>query len=110
MTETRDLPETAAKRLKWPFRLTFAGLLAERTWGDFNFWVVAVPVYFGVDRWRFGIGPGVEGTRGNTEPLARLIVGYEFEGEKAHYAPGLAIDFVDGEQVYVLGVAIGFAF
>ncbi len=31
MTETRDLPENAAKRLKWPFRLTFAGMLAERT-------------------------------------------------------------------------------
>ena len=86
------------------------GLLAERTWGDFNFWVVAVPVYFGTGRWRFGVGPGVEGTRGDTEPLGRFIVGYEFEGEKAHYAPGLAIDFVDGEQVYVLGVAIGFEF
>lgn len=29
MTETRDLPEQAAKRLRWPLRLTFGGLLAE---------------------------------------------------------------------------------
>ena len=31
MTETRDLPENAAERLKWPLRLTFVGILAERT-------------------------------------------------------------------------------
>ena len=85
-------------------------VVAERTWGDFDFWVVAVPVYFRASEWRFGIGPGVEGTGGNTEGLVRAIVGYEFEGEKVHYAPGLAIDFVDGEQVYVLGIAIGFGF
>jgi hypothetical protein len=86
------------------------GMLAEYTFGEFDFWVVATPVYFGVDRWRFGIAPGLEGTRGETEPLARLIVGYEFEGKGRHYAPGLSIDFVDGEQVYVLGIAVGFEF
>jgi uncharacterized protein (TIGR02302 family) len=30
MTETRDLPSDAARRLVWPVRLTFAGMLAER--------------------------------------------------------------------------------
>ncbi len=86
------------------------GMLAEYTFGDFDFWVVAVPVYFGMDRWRFGIAPGLEGTRGDTEALARLIVAYEFEGANKHYAPTFAVDFVDGEQVYVLGVTIGFEF
>ena len=31
MTQTPELPKAAAKRLKWPLRLTFAGLVAERT-------------------------------------------------------------------------------
>lgn len=83
---------------------------AERTWGDFDFWVVAVPVYFGGEHWRFGLGPGVEVVEGSTEPLARFVVSYSMEGENLHYAPALAIDFVDGEQVYVLGVAVGFGF
>jgi uncharacterized protein (TIGR02302 family) len=45
MTDTRDLPETAAKRLKWPFRLTFAGLLAERVVQAFwPFWTLLLVV------------------------------------------------------------------
>ena len=45
MTEPRDLPETAVKRLKWPFRLTFAGLLAERIVRAFwPFWTVLLVV------------------------------------------------------------------
>ncbi len=86
------------------------GLLAERTWGDFDFWVVAAPVYFGTDTWRFGIGPGVEYADDSTKGLVRAAIAYEFAGEKLHYAPGLAIDFVDGEQVYVLGIAVGLGF
>lgn len=45
MTEPRDLPETAIKRLKWPLRLTFAGLLAERVVRAFwPFWTVLLVV------------------------------------------------------------------
>lgn len=41
MTETPDLPKSAAKRLKWPLQLTFAGLVTERTVRAFwPFWTV----------------------------------------------------------------------
>ena len=41
MTETRDLPKAAAQRLKWPLRLTFAGILAEQVVRAFwPFWVL----------------------------------------------------------------------
>lgn len=95
------------RRLTKSFGLT---VLAERTWGDFDFWVVAVPVHFRYKRWRFGVGPGFERTRGETEGLVRVGVGYSFEAEHVHYAPALSVDFVDGEQVYVLGMAVGFSF
>ena len=86
-------------------------VLAERTWGDFDFWVVAVPVHFRAKRWRFGIGPGIERKQGgNTEGLIRVAIGYAFEAEHVHYAPALSVDFVDGEQVYVLGIGVGFSF
>ena len=83
---------------------------AERTWGDFDFWVAAVPVYIKADRFHFGIGPGIEWSGGNREGLVRLIASYEVEGKKLHYAPAFIVDFVDGEQVYVLGIAAGFGF
>ncbi|MEM9426052.1 MAG: TIGR02302 family protein [Pseudomonadota bacterium] len=49
MTETRDLPEGAAKRLKWPLRLTFIGLLAERLVRAFwPLWTVLLIVLAGL--------------------------------------------------------------
>ncbi|MEM7752286.1 MAG: TIGR02302 family protein [Pseudomonadota bacterium] len=49
MTETRDLPEGAVKRLKWPLRLTFVGLLAERSVRAFwPFWTVLLLVLAGL--------------------------------------------------------------
>ena len=45
MTQTRDLPESAAKRLRWPLRLTFAGMLAERVVRAFwPFWTLLLSV------------------------------------------------------------------
>jgi len=45
MTETPDLPKSAAKRLKWPLRLTFVGLVAERAVRSFwPFWTVVLVI------------------------------------------------------------------
>ena len=45
MTDTRDLPRQAARRIKWPLRLTFAGMLAERTVRAFwPFWSLLLVV------------------------------------------------------------------
>ncbi|MEM6384832.1 MAG: TIGR02302 family protein [Pseudomonadota bacterium] len=49
MTDRPDLPETAAKRLKWPLRLTFLGLFAERTVQAFwPLWTVLLVVLAGL--------------------------------------------------------------
>ncbi len=49
MTQTRDLPEEALRRLRWPLRLTFAGLLAERVVRAFwPLWSVALAVLAGM--------------------------------------------------------------
>lgn len=82
------------------------GLIAERTWGDFDFWVFAVPFTRTFDRWIFTIAPGVERSEEESNEMLRLAAGYEFEVGESKPAFGLAVDFVDGEQVYVLGVSM----
>lgn len=86
------------------------GALAERTSGDFDYWVFAVPLTLHVDRWKFAIAPGIEKTDEHEHEMARLTAGYEFDLGEAIATPSFSIDFVDGEEVYVLGVAIGFGF
>ena len=86
------------------------GVLAERTWGDFDFWVFAIPLTLHVDRWKIILAPGFEESGGHTERLVRVAVGYEFETSKAKVTPSLSVDFVDDEAVFVLGVAFGFGF
>ncbi|MEM8801648.1 MAG: DUF4175 family protein, partial [Pseudomonadota bacterium] len=45
MTDTRDLPKQAARRLRWPLRLTYSGLLAENVVRAFwPFWTVLLVV------------------------------------------------------------------
>ncbi len=86
------------------------GVLAERTWGDFDFWVFAIPLTLHADRWKIVLAPGFEESGGRTEKLVRVAVGYEFETSKAKVTPSLSVDFVDGEAVFVLGVAFGRGF
>jgi len=83
------------------------GALLEYTSGDFDYYVFAVPLTFHVDRWKLAIAPGIEKTDEHEHELARLTVGYEFDLGKTNATPSFS---VDGEKVYVLGVAIGFGF
>jgi hypothetical protein len=86
------------------------GVLADRTWGDLDFWVYAIPFRLHVDRWRFTVAPGVERSHGHTENLVRLSAAYAFPLKSSSFATGIGIDFVDGEQVYLVGASIGFGF
>jgi hypothetical protein len=86
------------------------GVLAEYTSGDFDYWVFAVPLTLHVNRWKFAVAPGIEKTDEHEHEMARLTLGYEFDLGKAKVTPSFSVDFVDGEQVYVLGAAIGFGF
>jgi len=86
------------------------GLLVEHTFGDFNTWVFAVPLTLHVEKWKFILAPGIEDRDGHSENLVRIAVGYEFETSKVTVVPAFAVDFVDGETIYVLGVAFGWPF
>jgi hypothetical protein len=86
------------------------GIIAEHSFGDLNFWVYAVPFAYRTGRWRLYVAPGVEDGDHGTESLVRLGAEYAFEVGTLEISPQLAVDFVDGEEVFVLGVVIGKAF
>lgn len=86
------------------------GLLAEYTIGDLDFWVYAVPFAYHTGRWKLYIAPGIEDGEGGTESLVRLGAEYAFEVGEWEISPQLDVDFVDGEEVLVLGVVIGKGF
>ena len=86
------------------------GVLAEHTFGGGDFTVYAVPFIYRVDRWRFYIAPGIEDSDHGTESLVRLGADYAFEAGSWEISPQLAVDFVDGEEVLILGVVFGKGF
>ena len=83
------------------------GVIAEHTYGDFDFWVYAVPFAYQAGRWKLYIAPGVEDDGESTESLVRLGAEYAFEVGNLEIAPQLAMDYVGGEKVLVFGVVIG---
>lgn len=88
------------------------GAIAERTFGDFDVWVFAVPFAYRTGPWKFYIAPGVEDAdlTGGGEFLLRLGGEYAFEVGEWELAPQLDIDFVGGDQVIILGVTLGKSF
>ena len=86
------------------------GVLAEKTGGDINSWVYAVPITIHAEWWKLIVAPGIEEKHGHTESLIRIGVGREFEVSELKITPSLSIDFVDGETIYLLGVSFGIAF
>ena len=87
------------------------GVLAERATGDLDFWVYAVPFAYHTGRWKLYAAPGIEDSdHHGSEFLFRIGVEYGFEVGKFEVSPQFDIDFVDGEEVYVLGVTIGRGF
>lgn len=86
------------------------GLVAEHTFGDFNFWVYAVPFAYHTGRWKFYIAPGIEDGDHGSESLLRIGGEYAYEVGGWEVSPQLDWDFVDGEQVFVFGVVFGKGF
>ena len=87
------------------------GAFAEHTFGDADFTVYAVALGYRVDRWKFFVAPGVEDSHDHgTESLVRLGVEYAYEAGTWEISPQLAVDFVDGDQVLILGVVFGKGF
>ncbi len=87
------------------------GALVEHTFGTTDFTVYAVPFSYRVDRWKFYVAPGIEDSNEHgTESLVRLATEYAFEAGSWEISPQLAVDFVDGDQVLILGVVFGKGF
>jgi hypothetical protein len=87
------------------------GALAEYTFGDADFLVVAVPFLFHINSWKLLVAPGVEHSsdHGN-EALVRFGAGYGFKTGGWMITPQVNVDFVDGEDVWVFGVGFGKGF
>jgi hypothetical protein len=87
------------------------GALAEYTFGDADFLVVAVPFIFHINSWKLLVAPGVEdSSKHGTESLVRFGAGYGFKTGGWMITPQLNVDFVDGEDVWVFGVGFGKGF
>ncbi|MDX2460738.1 MAG: hypothetical protein QNM00_11710 [Gammaproteobacteria bacterium] len=87
------------------------GVIAERAFGDLDFWVFALPLAFHHGPWRLFAAPGVEDSDHlGSEFLFRVGVEYIIDMDGYEIVPQFDIDFVDGEQVFVLGISIARGF
>lgn len=87
------------------------GLIVEHTFGDADFTVYAVPFAYRLDRWKFLVAPGIEDSdHHGPESLVRFAAEYAFERGAWEMSPQFAIDIVDGDAVYILGVVFGKGF
>lgn len=94
--------------LNGPFSV---GVFAEHTFGDADFTVYGVALAYKINRWKFYVAPGIEDSDAHgTESLVRLAAEYAFEAGAWEISPQLAVDFVDGDEVLVLGVVFGKGF
>ena len=76
--------------------------------------VKVISAYWHKDYFRLGLGVGqekVHGEHSHTEDLIRASAAYDFHlTPNLGIAPSVAIDRVDGKNVYVYGAAITYAF
>ena len=88
------------------------GIGAEYAFGDLDFGVIAAPLSFRFDHWKFFAGPGWEKSdhHDGSEFLVRAGVEYAFEQDGYEIAPKFMLDFIDGDVVIIGGVAVGFGF
>jgi hypothetical protein len=95
------------RRLNMSFGI---GVLAEHSYGDLDFWVYAVPFAYHIGRWKFYIAPGVEDGDHGGESLVRLGGEYAYKVGAWEISPQIDVDFVDGDEILVLGVTFGKGF
>ena len=87
------------------------GVVVERTFGDLDSMVYAVPFAYHSGAWKAYIAPGIEDREGHhTEKLIRIGTEYAFKAGSWEVAPQVNVDFVEGSQVFVIGLAFGKGF
>ena len=80
--------------------------------GDFDKWSIGVPLFIHPYKgWRFQLAPGLEHKKGEDEFLFRIGAAYEITlSDRWMLIPEIAVDFVDGDEAVVYGLAFGFGF
>lgn len=83
------------------------GALAEHTFGDLDTWVFAIPVAYHAGPWKLYVAPGRESGEVDNEFLMRIGAEHGFEIGEWEIAPQIDIDFISGEETFVVGVTFG---
>jgi len=93
-------------------RLFGIGILTHYAFGDVRSFALAAPIFLhATDRLKFSLAAGFEDAdHEDRETLIRLGVEYAFEVGRLTIAPMFAVDFVEDEEILVLGVNIGRGF
>ena len=80
--------------------------------GDFDKWSIGIPLFIHPYKGlRFQLAPGLEHKKSEDEFLLRIGAAYEFMlSERWMLIPEIAVDFVDGDEAVVYGLAFGFGF
>jgi hypothetical protein len=88
------------------------GALVEHAYGDLDFTIYAIPFAWHTGHWKWYVAPGIENSdhHSGNEFLLRLGVEYAFEVGAYELLPQFDVDFVDGEEVLVLGLTFGRGF
>ena len=87
------------------------GVVAEHVFDDHEFNVVAFPFSWYLGHWKLFAAPGFEKSdHHDNEFLVRFGAEYAFPVGKFEIAPQVMVDFVEGEEVFVLGLTFGKAF
>lgn len=81
------------------------GAVLERAWGDLDFWLYMVPFSYRAGPWKFYVAPGIEDSEHHgSEFLFRIGLERAFQVGQFEVSPQFNLDFVDGEEVIVLGL------
>ena len=113
---TKDGSENGASiGLEYVYRISplfSIGGLGEYAGGDFDSWVIGVPVIIHPHAgWFFRLAPGLEFEDSETNFLFRAGSGYEFElMPRWSLAPEINVDFVDGDTKLVYGLTLSWEF
>jgi hypothetical protein len=113
---TQDGSENGASiGLEYVYRISplfSIGGLGEYAGGDFNSWVIGIPLYIRpYAGWFFRLAPGLEFEDSETNFLFRVGLGYEFElMPRWLLSPEINADFVDGDTKLVYGLTLSWEF
>ena len=83
------------------------GITAEHVAGEFDTNVFVAPIALHSGPWKVYAGPGIEDGEEGSEFLMRVGLEYGFHFGEYEISPQVDVDFVDGEQLFVLGVVVG---